>query len=132
MENIDKYYVLFAEADFHFLLPLSWVAYIEDGNKKHEESVFFSILYGKIMSGQSRYRICLQRDKSRFDVAAEKVLGVRCIEESECIELKKPVINAGNTYLKAVALLEESREQKIPSYILNMDMLVKKEALWNI
>ena len=132
MEDIDKYYLLFTETYFHFLIPLSWVDHIADGRADQGKENILSISLQRFITAQSGYKICLKEEKNSFDISAEGVLGVRHVEDSECIRLKKPVINAGNTYLKAIVMLKENGDCRIPAFILDMEILSKKEALWNI
>ena len=71
-----------------------------------------------------RYVIVLEREEGTLGIRADRISGILGISDDELLKLKEPVINSGNTYLKAAVPVRNDLEEEVLAYVLGTDELM--------
>lgn len=125
MENEHGLYMAFTSEGYYFLIPLSWVKIVKNGEEMSNLPVldFSELLEYESDLKEKRHLIVMENGEDEFGILAECALGVYEIEEGVVMKLREPVINESNRYLSGVTLMLEPDKGQRLTYILDPEIL---------
>lgn len=126
MESSDGLYLLFASGKYYFLVPVSWVQRVADGNAREGPKGYGISLTKEAAVTGPKYRIYLEEAEVCLSIGADQVVEIRNLVEEQMIPLGPPVINKSNRFLKAVVPMKLEEEQ-IMAYVLEPANLAGKK-----
>lgn len=123
MEGLEGLYLEFTAAGFCFLAGLSWVEEVRGEGvwEKNVPMLDWENVVGWKTDDCPGYRILLEYEGKRLAVPAENVTGVREVDPRQMFELKRPVQNEKNQFIRAAVDLGE--HGKSLAFVLSMGML---------
>lgn len=125
MDSLENTYLEITIEGYRYLIALSWVREIRENGAWEENLPILNrgqLTEGSVGKQHSRYGVLLSYNAKELGIAADEVTGVREIGEESFLELKEPVRNERNRFIRAAVDLEDERQL---AYILDMAVLAE-------
>lgn len=114
MESLTETHMEFIAKGYSFLIPLQWIRDIqgfESGSGSFPVLNWNELLGKTSIEEQEKYIIILTYKGITFGVTATQVIGLCEIEQEALLELKKPVRNQKNLFLKAAVVHKDAEKR---------------------